>query len=185
MDQGIAGLIGAGIGAFFGAGGAVGAAWLARGAVLRQADQQADAAQAQWRRTVRRDACVEYIRVARAYAAAAEDFYLEVGPVCEEDDAEWDQREPERGRLRAAMDDAHRVMTGASVTLELEAPPGLVSEIEDLNTAALNVFVMGFMRNYAASEANMAVWEQHRQQVKSLLPKVVEFARAAKAHLDD
>ncbi|MFD5570149.1 hypothetical protein [Streptomyces cadmiisoli] len=82
-----------------------------------------------------------------------EDFYLQVGPVCQEDDAEWHQREPERGRLRAAMDDAHRAMTGASITLELEAPPGLVSEVEDLNTAALNVFVMGFMRNYAASEA--------------------------------
>ncbi|MFI1654754.1 hypothetical protein ACH4ZU_07395 [Streptomyces sp. NPDC020472] len=41
------------------------------------------------------------------------------------------------------------------------------------------------MRNYAASEANMAVWTRQSGQVRALLPKIVEFARAAKAHLED
>ncbi|WP_371618958.1 hypothetical protein [Streptomyces sp. NBC_00454] len=72
MDQGIAGLLGAAVGALAGGSAAVAAAWLGRNgmkqqaeAMVQQAERQAGAQSEQWKRTVLRDCCIAFADAAR------------------------------------------------------------------------------------------------------------------------
>jgi hypothetical protein len=82
MDQGWAALLGAAIGAVFGGGAAITAAWLGRSgmkmqaqAMIQQAGWQADATREQWRRQVLRDACIEFVEASRLHVHAIRRYH--------------------------------------------------------------------------------------------------------------
>ncbi|UXY24969.1 hypothetical protein N8I84_41795 (plasmid) [Streptomyces cynarae] len=82
MDQGWAALLGALIGAVFGGGAAIAAAWLGRNgmklqaqAMLQQASWQAQSTREQWRREVLRDACIELVEASRLQVHAIRRYH--------------------------------------------------------------------------------------------------------------
>ncbi|MFR9675770.1 hypothetical protein [Streptomyces sp. TR02-1] len=176
MDEGVAGLLGASIGAFFGAGGAIGAAFLARGAMLRQTERQVDAAHAQWRRTMRRDTCVAFIRAAQDFSLAAEKAARKGTQIIHADDVLTQDRE-EFENLCSLMDTAHKEMSTAGITMDLESAGDLTFR------SFLDLRVDAFLVSSSLARETSSASEAYRKAML-LEAKVADFARDARHYLN-
>ncbi|MDX2849334.1 hypothetical protein PV342_12865 [Streptomyces sp. PA03-3a] len=187
MDEGLAALYGAGIGAVFGGGTAIAAAWLGRAgmrmqadAAIAQAERQADAQLEQWKLTTRREATVAFLMTGHEFAAAARAHWLT------DTDRRWGDVPRELlAEKEAAFDEAHRVLERTGVMLYLEAPPELAWEVKRIRDLAHGTHVV--CRGHVDTDGPAAEVEAEFDALWDRIVEVDEafarFADFARPHL--
>ncbi|MEJ8639941.1 hypothetical protein [Streptomyces sp. MS2.AVA.5] len=174
MDQGWAALLGAVIGAVFGGGAAVSAAWLGRSgmkiqaqAMAQQASLQVDAAREQWRRQVLREACIEFVEASRLHVHAIHRYHALVR--CDQQGVD---REPEQIR-RNYFNRGTRTQS-AGLVLEFEGSP----EVRD---AATRVLEAG--RGIPHLSDDHTNFPEALEKTQHMWEAIDEFVRVARAQL--
>ncbi|MFD4116896.1 hypothetical protein ACFWSJ_26030 [Streptomyces niveus] len=183
MDQGLAALYGAGIGAVFGGGTAIAAAWLGRGgmrmqaeAAIRQADRQADAQREQWKLTMRRDATVAFLMAAHDFLHAALALWEAISKegATALADAE----------LTGNFKSTHRSLHRTAVTVYLESTPELAPKIADILELADATRRVSLGR-FEPTDSDAAERELYRRRraIGDLESSVAVFPDHARPHL--
>ncbi|WP_432003686.1 hypothetical protein [Streptomyces sioyaensis] len=174
MDQGWAALLGAAIGAVFGGGAAITAAWLGRSglkvqaqAMIQQTDGQAAATREQWRRQILRDSCIEFVEASRSHVHAIRRYHALVMF-----DQQGFDRDPEQ--IRRNYFNRGTQTQSAGLVLELEGSQELrEAAAKVLEAARVVPHLSEDHGNYAdAQEKTQHMWEA-----------INEFVRVARSRL--